>query len=74
MTSQDAEQLGILLNKPSYKEQTDDIRKFLSNVEPSSLPRLINSHIRRYTGQTPVHLAATNGLVECLEILLKNGG
>ena len=74
MTSRDAEQLGILLNQPPYTGQTEDIRRFLSNFEPNILPRLINSRIRRYTGQTPVHLAATNGLIECLEILLKSGG
>lgn len=74
MTSRDAEQLGILLNQPPYTGQTVDLRRFLSNFELSILPRLINSRIRRYTGQTPVHLAATNGLIECLEILLKSGG
>lgn len=74
MTNRDAEQLGILLNRAPYVRQTEDLREFLSRYEPSIVPRLINSRIRRYTGQTPVHLAATNGLIDCLEILLKNGG
>ena len=74
MTNRDAEQLGILLNRPPYNRQTDDLREFLSKFLPSVVPRLINSRIRRYTGQTPVHLAATNGLIDCLEILLKSGG
>lgn len=74
MTNRDAEQLGILLNRPPYARQTEDLRQFLSSFEPSVVPKLINSRIRRYTGQTPVHLAAANGLIDCLEILLKSGG
>ena len=74
MTSQDAEELGDLLNQPSYQGQTDNVRKFLSKLEPSVLPRLINNHVQKYTSRTAVHLAAANGLVDCLEILLKSGG
>lgn len=74
MTNRDAEQLGILLNRAPYARQTEDLRAFLSNFDRSVVPKLINSRIRRYTGQTPVHLAATNGLIDCLEILLKSGG
>ena len=74
MTSQDAEELGDLLNQPSFQGQTDNVRKFLSKLEPSVLPRLINNHVQRYTSRTAVHLAAANGLVDCLEILLKSGG
>ena len=83
-SSQDAEKLGDLLVDLERGDSTsisisppgltDDIRKFLSNFKPSVLPRLINSPIRRFEGRTPVHLAAANGLVECLEILLESGG
>ena len=82
-SSQDAEKLGDLLVDLERGDSTstscppgltDDVRKFLSNFKPSVLPRLINNPIRRFEGRTPVHLAAANGLVECLEILLESGG
>ena len=70
----DIDQLGFLLNRDPYDSQTQVLRSFLSRFSPSSVVKLINHPIKRYSGQTSVHLAAANGLWECLEILLSFGG
>ncbi len=70
----DIEQLGFMLNREPYQSQTQVLRSFLSRFQRNTVVKLINHPIKRYSGQTSVHLAATNGLWECLEILLFLGG
>ena len=55
---------------------TAQLNQYLSEFEQTGQPveKLINHRIQRYNGRTSVHLAASNGLWESLEILLKNGG
>ena len=73
---QSSELLGNLMNSLPYEGQTEDLKRYMQEFEQTGQPveRLINHPIQRYNGRTPVHLAASNGLWECLEILLKNGG
>ena len=73
-TSTDIEQLGFLLNRDPYNSQTEVLKLYLNKFSQAAVVKLINHPIRRYSGQTSVHLAATNGLWECLEILLIYGG
>ncbi len=70
----DIDQLGFILNREPYDSQTQVLRSFLSRFPRSTVLKLINHPIKRYSGQTSVHLAAANGLWECLEILLLSGG
>ena len=74
LTITDVEQLGFLLNHEPYDTQAEVLRLYLDRFSRVSLSKLINYPIQRYSGQTSVHLAATNGLWECLEVLLNNGG
>ena len=73
---QSSEGLANLMNTPPYAGQADDLKRYLSDYSSFGLPvaRLINYGIPRYNGRTAVHLAASNGLFECLEELLKLGG
>jgi len=66
------ERLGYLLNSGSM----DQLKLALSEFEQSGVQKekLINYPIQRYNGRTAVHLAASNGLFDCLELLLKSGG
>ena len=53
------------------------LREVLRDFERAGLQRcieLVNSPIQRHHGQTSVHLAAKNGLSDCLELLLEYGG
>ena len=70
---QSSKRLGTLMNSTAYEGLTEDLKQFLQGT---GLPmeKVINHPIQRFNGRTPVHLAASNGLWECLEILLKNGG
>ena len=73
---QSSEKLGILMNAQPYDGQTERLKQFLNEFERVGLPpdKVINYGIQRYNGRTPVHLAAANGLWECLDLMLKNGG
>ena len=65
------------MNSAPYVEQTDHLKhRDLQECEQTGQPvkKVIDYAIQRYNGRTPVHLAASNGLWECLDILLKNGG
>lgn len=66
------ERLGYLLNSNSI----DQLKQALIEFEQAGLQKdkLINYPIQRYNGRTAVHLAASNGLFDCLELLLKSGG
>ena len=54
----------------------EPLKNALAEFEQCGLQKdkLINYPIQRYNGRTVVHLAASNGLVDCLGLLLKNGG
>lgn len=66
------ERLGFLLNSGTI----DQLKQALAEFEHIDLPveKLVNYPIQRYNGRTAVHLAASNGLYDCLELLLKSGG
>ena len=66
------ERLGYLLNSGSI----DQLKQALHEFDQAGLQKekLINYPIQRYNGRTAVHLAASNGLFDCLELLLKSGG
>ena len=66
------ERLGFLLNSGTI----DQLKQALAEFEQIGLQveKLINYPIQRYNGRTAVHLAASNGLYDCLELLLKSGG
>lgn len=66
------ERLGVLLNSGTFEQ----LKQALAEFEQIGLQtdKLINYPIQRYNGRTTVHLAATNGLFDCLELLLKSGG
>ena len=71
-----SERLGYLMNSAPYVEQTDHLKHYLQEFEQTGQPvkKVIDYAIQRYNGRTPVHLAASNGLWECLDVLLNNGG
>ena len=72
-----SEKLANILNHPPFPGQADELKHFLSECTsngPFSLAALINYQIPRYHGRTVVHIAANNGLFECLEELLRLGG
>ena len=73
---QSSGRLGYLMTTNPHEGQTDHLKQALTGIEQAgqSLEKVINFPLQRYNGRTPVHLAASNGLWECLEILLKNGG
>ncbi len=74
---QSAERLGILMNSASqFDDPTEILKQHLQEFERQGLPvdKLINYGLQRYNGRTPVHLAAANGLWECLELMLRSGG
>lgn len=77
---QGSARLGFLMTSIPYEGQvethTDQLKQYLSEFEQTGHPveKLINHPLQRYNGRTSVHLAASNGLWECLEILLKKGG
>jgi hypothetical protein len=69
--------LGALLNSSCYEGQTDQLKQQLQEVSQNRqlpLECVINYPIKHYNDRTCVHLAASNGLWECLEELLNSGG
>ena len=68
------ERLGFVLNSPSGN--IEQLKQLLAELEQTGLQKekMINCSIQRYNGRTAVHLAASNGLFDCLELLLKSGG
>ena len=68
------DRLGYLLNNVSGS--AEQLKQALLGFEQEGLhkEKLINHPIQRYNGRTSVHLAASNGLFDCLELLLKSGG
>ena len=71
-TSLALERLGFLLNSGTIEQ----LKQALAEFQQIGLQteKLINYPIQRYNGRTTVHLAASNGLFDCLELLLKSGG
>ena len=71
-TTQALERLGYLLNSGSIEQ----LKLALGDFEQIGLQKdkIINFPMQRYNGRTAVHLAAGNGLFDCLELLLKCGG
>ena len=69
------ERLGLVLNSPSGGS-VEQLKQLLAELEQTGLQKekVINCSIQRYNGRTAVHLAASNGLFDCLELLLKSGG
>lgn len=67
------ERLGFLLNSGTIDQLKQALADFeqIGGLQPE---KLINYPIQRYNGRTAVHLAASNGLFDCLELLLKSGG
>ena len=66
------EKLVFLVNNG----KVEPLKHALTEFEQCGLQKdkLINYPIQRYNGRTVVHLASSNGLVECLSLLLKSGG
>ena len=67
------ERLGyLLLNGGSV----DQLKQALLELERSGSQKekVVNSPMQRYNGRTAVHLAASKGLLGCLELLLQSGG
>ena len=64
---QEAERLCAILH------QREALTRFIERANVNKR-QIINRPVRRYNGCTAVHLAASKGLWECLEVLLKNGG
>ena len=69
-----SERLANLLNSPPFPGQADEVKRYLSEFGSVGSGGLINYQIQRYNGRTAVHIAASNGLFECLEELLRLGG
>ena len=46
----------------------------LQELPQQTTAEVVNFRNPRQNGRTAVHLAASKGLWECLEVLLKNGG
>jgi ankyrin repeat protein len=71
-TSVALEKLGFLLNSGTIEQ----LKQALTEFEQVGLQveKLINYPIQRFNGRTAVHLAASNGLYDCLELLLNSGG
>ena len=77
MVSKESERLAVVLQSAPYDGQTEHLKQHLDDFSRNHgqpAEKIINYRLQRYNGRTPVHLAAFNGLWECLEILLKNGG
>ena len=72
-TSQAAARLGYLLNEPVLNQRVELLQQTLDEYD-SQKDKIINSPIQRHYGRTAVHLAAGNGLFDCLELLLSYGG
>lgn len=70
------ERLGYILNSKYNSGSIEQLRQALAEFEQAGLQKdkLINYPIQRHNGRTAVHLAASNGLFDCLELLLKYGG
>lgn len=66
------EKLEKLLNGGSMGQ----LEQALTEFEQAGLQKetIINYRIPRYSGRTIVHLAASNGLFDPLELFLKSGG
>lgn len=71
-TAQALDRLAYVLNNGSI----DQLKQCMAEFEQVGLQkeRLINFPIQRHNGRTTVHLAASNGMYDCLELLLKMGG
>lgn len=69
---QAVERLVFLVNSG----HVEPLKYALAEFEQCGLQKdkVINYPIQRYNGRTVVHLAASNGLVDCLGLLLKSGG
>lgn len=70
------ERLANILNSSPYPGQAEQLKECLLDCESKGFPvvQLINYNIPRYNGRTLIHIAANNGLFECLKELLKLGG
>ena len=74
-TRQYADRLANILSKETALPSS--VRELLNAVEQDGsleAKQVINHPQQRHGGRTAVHIAANNGLWECLELLLKNGG
>lgn len=75
MARQYADRLASILSQEGA--QLSSVRDLLSAVEQDGsleTKQVVNHPLQRYSGRTAVHIAAANGMWECLELLLKNGG
>ena len=73
---QRAETLSALLTAEHHPQvASEKLSQTLRELrERSTQERVINFRLPRQNSRTAVHLAASKGLWQCLEILLKNGG
>ena len=73
---QSSKELGIRLDNRLQTVTPEQLQKSLEELESEGLPvkEVINYGIPRYNRRTCIHLAAANGLWECLELMLKRGG
>ena len=74
---QRAEELADLLAAEHHPQQASEkLISILQEVQRSDKPldQVINYRLPRQNSRTSVHLAASKGLWQCLEVLLKNGG
>ena len=67
---QEAERLCATLHR---RNRVEALTRFIERANVNKR-QIINRPVQRYNYCTAVHLAASNGLWECLEVLLKNGG
>lgn len=73
------ERVSTLLTTDQYPQQVEQLIECLQEVQGYGSSQLhldgvINQPLARYNGRTSVHLAASKGLWQCLEVLLKHGG
>ena len=69
----EAERLCAILQQDNCVEALSQYIK-LVNQKKLQTKQIINRPVQLYNRCTAVHLAASKGLWECLELLLKNGG
>lgn len=70
---QRAENLAALLSAEQHPQVASE--KLLKSLQEfPQQEQAINYRLQRHNSRTAVHLAASKGLWQCLEVLLKNGG
>ena len=73
---QRADSLAALLSVEQHPQvASEKLLKSLQELpQGTTQAQVINCPLQRQNSRTAVHLAASKGLWQCLEVLLKNGG